>query len=152
MGTFATLEALEQRQLLSSAPLIAKSRLVKEVEPNDDKAQATAFALHAPSGVAQLKGRFKNNDDRDYFTFTATRSGRMTVKVRGLGGTFAKFEIETAASADVFETEPNNGVNQGSFKIQSGVTYIIRIEKNNPGDHHRYITKLKLRQRDVAGA
>lgn len=145
MSGYAGLEALEPRRMLSSAFLAANARVVKEVEPNDDQGSANAFVLHR-SGNARLKGTFKNNGDRDYFTFTATRSGRMNVNVLGLGGTFAKVEIETAASVDVFETEPNDGINTGSFRVNAGVTYIIRVEKNNPGDHARYVTRLKLQR------
>lgn len=146
MAAPATLELLEPRRLMAFTylPLVG-ARVVKETEPNDDKAAATAFVLHSPSGNARLKGTFKNNDDRDYFTFTAPRSGRMQVNVRGLGGTFAKLEIETLGGQDVFETQPNDGVNRGSFDLQNGVTYIVRIEKQNPGDHHRYLARLKLR-------
>lgn len=140
------LEWLEPRCLMSFIHLpLNSARIVRESEPNDDKASANAFVLHSPSGNARLKGTFKNSGDRDYFRFTAPRSGRMQVDVRGLGGTFAKLEIETQTDRDVFETEPDDGVNSGTFRVQSGQTYVVRIEKHRPGDHPRYLVRLKLR-------
>lgn len=101
---------------------------VVEIEPNNTASQATRFSMPAGDSV-HLKGISQNQDDKDFFAFTAATTGMIAVSVQSNGG--AKLEIETLAGVDVFETEPNDGINRGSFSAQSGTTYLVRLRSPN---------------------
>lgn len=97
-----------------------------ESENNNTKARADAFKLNA-NGVARLTGRSVNQDDRDFFVFTASKNGSLQVTVTNTGGATAKLEIETAGGLDVFETQPSDGINSGVFNVRAGKTYFVRL-------------------------
>jgi hypothetical protein len=98
---------------------------VAEQENNDTQASANSFALPAGAKV-DLVGTSENKDDKDFFTFTAPVDGTLHVEVRAANGNFAAVEVESDASVDVLETEPNNGVNRASGTVQAGQRYFIR--------------------------
>lgn len=100
--------------------------VVAESESNDSKALADAFAFNA-AGAAQLTGRSRNHDDKDFFVFTATQTGTVQVSVTATNGVFAQLEVERPSGIDVFETQPNDGVNSGSFAVQEGLKYFVRL-------------------------
>ncbi len=95
----------EGRHLASSAPIVVQS------------GQATVF-----SGVSQ------NHNDKKFFSFTPPTSGQLQVQVLTSNGVFAQLEIERAStSVNVFETEPNNGVNSGTVNVTAGTLYLLRV-------------------------
>jgi Ca2+-binding RTX toxin-like protein len=99
---------------------------ITENENNGSKALADRFSLDA-GGLATLRGTSLNKDDKDFFVFKATSSGLLNVQVLTTNGRFAQLEIETAAGLQVFETQPNDGMNSGSVNITAGTTYFIRL-------------------------
>ena len=100
--------------------------VVTESENNNVKGLADVFAFDA-GGTARLLGTSANHDDKDFFAFRASSSGTVSVVVTSPNGTFAQVEIENAGSVDVFETEPNDGINSGSFAVTAGMTYFVRL-------------------------
>lgn len=119
----------------------AKSVGVRDVEPNDTKAQAVAFAFSNKRPV-KLRGDFASVNDRDYFTFTAARTETIRLKTQGLGRRFTQIEVENAASQKIFETDPGDGVLNGTFVVQAGVTYTVRVRPDD-GLPPRYRIKLE---------
>jgi hypothetical protein len=101
-----------------------------ESEPNDRKDMADAFDLGA-DGQAQLQGAASGHRDRDFFRFTGSTSGTLSVAVESTGGPTAKLQIEDAFGNKMIETEPNNGVNSGSFQVTAGTSYFIRLRSPN---------------------
>jgi len=96
---------------------------------------ATATGITLTAGqTAVVSGTSQNHDDRKFFTFTPPHSGTLQVVVQSGNGVFAKAEIEVAAtSADVFETDPNDGINSGSFAVTGGRNYILRLRAPGNG-------------------
>lgn len=81
-----------------------------------------------PGQALTFSGVSQNHDDRKFFTFTAPQTGTMQLVVTTSNGIFAQAEVEIAqSSVDVFETEPNDGINSGSFPVLSGRTYLLRL-------------------------
>lgn len=104
-------------------------RLVQETESNDSKSSADAFTF-PETNSAQLQGISASKRDSDYFVFTASATGTIQVSVNATGAT-VQLEVETAAGVDVFETEPNDGIDSGSFQVQQGVKYYIRLRSKS---------------------
>lgn len=104
---------------------------IAESEPNNDARSAKKFGLDA-AGKAKLTGVSTSKDDSDFFVFTATKSGTLSVNVASTTGTQpASLEVETPGSINVFETEPKNGVNSGSFQVVAGTTYTFRFRSKS---------------------
>ena len=103
-----------------------RPRTIVEAEPNDRKEQANAFGLDV-DGVAQIKGIASGQRDRDFFRFTATSNGSMKVAVESPTSSAAKLQVEDAIGNKMFETEPKNRVDSGSFQVTAGTTYFIRV-------------------------
>jgi hypothetical protein len=97
---------------------------VAEIEPNNSESQATSFQFSAAESVV-LRGSSSSQNDKDYFAFTANASGPVTVGVNSNAG--AKLEVSTRAGAQLFETEPKDGVNSGTFQTVAGTTYLLRM-------------------------
>lgn len=100
--------------------------VITENESNNEKRLADRFALDA-NGLATLLGTSVNKKDKDYFVFTAQQSGTIHVQVLATNGVFAQLEVENAAGRDLLETEPNHGINSGSFDVTAGGVYFIRL-------------------------
>lgn len=47
--------------------------------------------------------------------------------VSGASGTQAQLEISNQNGLQLFETEPNNGLNSGQIQLTAGRTYILRM-------------------------
>ena len=97
---------------------------VAEFEPNNSESQATPFQLPATEAVI-LRGNSTSQNDKDYFAFTAHVSGPVTVEVNSNAG--AKLEVATRAGAQLFESEPKDGVNSGTFQSVAGTAYLLRL-------------------------
>ncbi|MDX1927687.1 MAG: hypothetical protein SFV81_14290 [Pirellulaceae bacterium] len=97
---------------------------VAEIEPNNSESQATSFQFSAAESTV-LRGSSSSQNDKDYFAFTAIASGPVTVGVNSNAG--AKLEVTTRAGAQLFETEPKDGVNSGTFQTVAGTFYLLRM-------------------------
>lgn len=103
--------------------------VVVETEANNTPSKANPFAFGNLTAV-QLQGTASGKRDSDFFKFTAAESGTINVAVTATGA-LVQLEIETSSSINVFETDPNDGINSGSFQVQAGVTYIIRLRSKS---------------------
>lgn len=103
---------------------------ITENESNGSKSLADRFALDA-GGFATLRGVSANQNDKDFFVFTAPRSGRLDVNVLAPGGSFAQLEVENASGQHLFETDPNDGINSGGFNVAAGGVYFIRLRSKD---------------------
>jgi hypothetical protein len=103
---------------------------ISESEPNDRKEQADAFELGA-DGQAQLQGIASGLRDRDFYRFTASADGTLSVSVEATAGPVPKLQVEDEFGNKMLETEPNNGLNSGGFTVTGGTTYFIRLR--SPG-------------------
>lgn len=112
---------------------------VVESEPNNTQSQANTFAF-PDTGAVQLQGTSAGKKDNDFFKFTAVESGTINVTVAATGS-LVQLEVETSASVNVFETEPKDGVNSGSFQVQAGVTYLVRLRSKSDASG-AYLTDL----------
>jgi hypothetical protein len=128
------MEQLESRTLLST--------LTNESEPNNGRAAADAIAFDAADGAATLSGTISDRRDRDFFRFTAENENTVAVNVSGQGGFRAKLSIEDSAGVKLFESEPNDGVNSGSFQIQAGQSVFVRVrgQSNSMGSYRVDLT------------
>ena len=115
---------------------------VSESEVNDTHAQATPFALGGDRAV-QLVGTSQDKDDEDFFTFTPTSSGGLSVHVLTTNDNVPALEVEDVTGQEVFETEPNNGVNTGTFQLSAGTTYFLRL-RSKTDDAAAYVVELNL--------
>lgn len=97
---------------------------VVELEPNNTESQATQFQFSGAETVT-LHGNSTSQDDKDYFVFTANASGSVNVAVSSAAG--AKLEVTTRQGAELFETEPKDGLTSGSFQSVAGTTYLLRL-------------------------
>jgi hypothetical protein len=90
---------------------------------------ATATPITLSVGqTATVTGVSQNHDDKKFFSFTPPQSGTLRVVVETTNGTFAQVEIENArTSVQVFETDPNDGVNTGSVAVTGGTPYLLRV-------------------------
>lgn len=104
---------------------------VSETETNDIKAAADLAPLGS-NGIVQIAGTSLNNDDKDFFRFTAENSGTLDIVVNSGNGVFAEVDVEAADGAKILETDPDDGVNTASGTIVAGVTYFVRVRA--PGD------------------
>lgn len=106
--------------------------LVSESEVNDRQSQADAFSLDV-TGNATLTGVSQSDGDKDFFVFTPAESGLLNVSVESGNGNFAQLEIETLAGVSIFETEPNDGINNGSVSVTGGAIYFVRLRSKTDG-------------------
>jgi hypothetical protein len=117
------LEVLEHRALLSATTI--------EIEPNDKAATATIAQFDPSDSAAQLAGNIATRKDRDFFQFTAPSSGSVNLTLAGTSGLVPKVEVENSQRAEVFQTEPHDGINSGSFAVEAGQSYTLRIESKD---------------------
>jgi hypothetical protein len=104
---------------------------VAEVEPNDLRSDARLFDFPGASPVALL-GVSTSKDDRDFFAARAGQAGELRAQVVASdGGIVAALEVEDELGNTVLETEPNNGLNTGSFLAVAGRLYYFRLR--SPG-------------------
>lgn len=115
--------------------------VVQESEPNNTKASADRFNL-AAGNTAQLVGTSRNHDDKDFFVFRPTTNGVLQIRVASTNGRFAQLEIENARGIELFETEPNDGVNSGRLNVVAGQNYFIRLRAtgNQPAGYRANLT------------
>ena len=134
-------EALEARTMMSVS--------VNEVEPNDGQSAATVAPL-SPGEETILLGTAVDKHDRDFFRITPTAGGRVELVVEAAHGTAPQVEIESPASDDLFETEPEDGMNRGSFVVSAGTTLLLRVRSvdDAPSD---YRVILSLQEEDGDG-
>lgn len=114
-----------------STPLAPASSIVNEVESNDSKARANRVALESV-GTTQIQGTSQSSNDKDFYAVTPTTSGILRVQVTSTGAGVAKLTVENAAGRKYFETEPNDGVDGGSFAVTAGTTYYFRLRSADP--------------------
>src|SRR4051794_15372920 len=89
-GFRPAVEPLEDRMMPSVTT-------VAERESNNTKSAATAFSL-TPGNQVKLQGASRGTRDADYFKFTATQGGTLSVSVASTNGHVPKL---SAASADM---------------------------------------------------
>lgn len=95
----------------------------------ENRRLATATAITVTPGQATvLTGTSLNHDDRKFFRFTPSRSGTLRVVVESSNGVFAQVEVENAiTSANVLETDPNDGVNTATGPVTGSTPYLLRV-------------------------
>lgn len=120
-----SLETFERRQMMTVT--------VVDLEPNDTHAGATAFEITAAEPVV-LEGVSQGSHDPDFFTFTAASDGVLSALVSSPSGAKPALEIETAQGQDVLETEPNDGVNAASMRVDAGIKYFVRVRATGDAD------------------
>lgn len=103
---------------------------INETENNNKKSMANPFTLD-DSGTAVLVGTSQNKDDKDFFVFTAPRSGTLSVTVQTTNGRFAKVEVEDQFSVDILETDPSDGINSARGSVIAGRTYYVRVRSED---------------------
>jgi Ca2+-binding RTX toxin-like protein len=108
-----------------AAPPTGQTVVVNEAENNNRNNRANRIHLFAGNPV-ELRGTSTSSRDKDFFVFTAQASGSVAVNVQSLTG-LASLEVEDVLSNDIFETEPKDGVNSGSFNVVAGRTYFVRL-------------------------
>ena len=114
-----SVETLESRALMSATTM--------EIEPNNSLATATVAQFDPADNAAHLVGTLANRDDKDFFRFTAPATGTMQLGLQTDAGVAVKLEVDSA-QGEVFETDPNHGVNSGSFSVTAGQTYSLRVQ------------------------
>ncbi len=116
------------------------ANLLVESEVNDSKSAADEFALGTDKFV-ELSGTSTSSDDKDFFRFVAPLTGTLFVSVRSTNGNIPAAEMEDAASVNVLETEPHDGVNTASGEVTAGSIYFLRVRSVND-DAADYIVKV----------
>lgn len=129
------LENLEARQLLTT--------VTGESEPNDSIASADRFQFDMADGAAELRGTIANDRDRDTFVFTAPQSGTVQLRAPANGSLLPDVDVETVNSVKLFETEPNDGIFGGSFRVSQGQVIRVRVEGKNDTTGS-YVVQLRL--------
>jgi hypothetical protein len=152
-ASFAGLETMEPRLLLAATP--AAVTTVREREPNDSFVNANSFVLPENGGV-RLRGRFQTNNDRDLFTFTATKTGRVLVNLAPRKNAFPRMIVKIPGGRSVLRIEPNVNATFGQFRVQVGQTYTVLLRKNQPFGTPQYQAEFRYNQggarnRDGAG-
>lgn len=102
------------------------SHVTREAEPNNSVSRANAAELSA-DGHGTLEGVSDNKRDKDYFVIQPTESGTVHVRVNAAGGDIAKLEVKNAQGIQLFDTDPNDGINSGSFQVEAGQRYLLRL-------------------------
>lgn len=126
------IDSLERRQMLSAT--------VVETEPNEYYA-SNSFQL-TPEEPTQLVGEISDANDRDFFRFTAEADGRVSVGVDPNAP--VDVEVETSQEQEVFENEPRDGLFSGSFRVEQGTSYRIRVRDADLGGPASYTVDLRL--------
>lgn len=84
------------------------------------------------SGYAQLTGTVAGERDTKRFSFTATKSGVMTVALSpDASGMYPELEVDDAATGrELLELEPHErrGSTSGAFAVVAGRTYVLKVE------------------------
>ncbi|MCA9151581.1 MAG: hypothetical protein KDA92_19850, partial [Planctomycetales bacterium] len=78
-------------------------------------------------GRVRLTGTSESSSDSDYFRFVASRTGVVSLRTNTLNNNMAAIEVEDSNSVNVFETEPNDGIVSGAFRVQEGESYTVRV-------------------------
>ncbi|MCS7045973.1 MAG: hypothetical protein NZO58_06425, partial [Gemmataceae bacterium] len=79
------------------------------------------------NGLATFTGTSKNHDDKLYFAFTAPTTGAVNVNITFTNRRPSRLKVEDRTGTTLFETQPNDGVNSGSFAVREGTVYFIRV-------------------------
>lgn len=111
-------DCLEERYMLSAS--------ITEVEVNDRAALANSFDV-PPDGIVQIQGVSTSKRDKDFFRLVAPTSGPVDLVVSAPGGRFAQLELKDTAGNELFETEPNDGINSGRVTLTGGQAYLLRM-------------------------
>lgn len=130
-----SLESLERREVFSATVL--------EMEPNDRGRAATPVVV-PDDGIVHLAGVAAGRADKDFFIFRAPASGPASLVADAAAGKDIKVEVETLASVDIFETEPNDGINEGTFDLVAGQRYLLRVRSAERVGDVAYTVHLQL--------
>ena len=90
---------------------------------------ATPIVFSA-DGVAQVLGTSASHKDKRFFTFTASRTGTLSVALVRVGDSpYADLQIERAGvEGDLLELEPHEGrPSSGTVNVVAGATYVLRL-------------------------
>lgn len=104
---------------------------VLETESNNTKATANRV-FFGRSTPTQIEGIANTSADRDFFRLRATVGGTVNLSAIGFGGN-VKFSVEDSLGNKLFESEPNRGINAGSFVAEAGRTYFLRVRTPSAG-------------------
>lgn len=107
-------------------------RTVVEEEVNDSRSSANPVVF-GPDQMVRLTGTAESKNDDDFFRFTASESGELSVSVNTTDGALAKLSIEDSMGNKIAETEPNDGVNVVTGQVTAGVNYYVRMRSTDKG-------------------
>ena len=116
-------ERLDRREVMSAT--------IFESEPNNTKATADVVQLDATDNAAQVSGAIINRKDEDFFRYQPTADGTLSLNLNDGPTLSAKISVEDAAGRKLFESEPRNGVANGSFPVTAGQDVFIRMRSQN---------------------
>ena len=115
------IDVLEAKRMLTT--------IITEIEPNDVKEAATEVSFDAADSAAEIRGEIATDRDQDFFAFTASESGAIAVVPSG--AISPKISVENGAGEKLFETDPNDGIVQGSFQVNVGDRVYVRVRGAN---------------------
>ncbi len=83
-------------------------------------------------GIAQITGTSVNEDDKQYFSFTATQTGTLTISpVADTNGRYPKIDVRNGTTGrELLELEPEDddgGPTSGQIPLIAGNSYLLRI-------------------------
>lgn len=83
-------------------------------------------------GIAQITGTSANEDDKKYFSFTATETGTLTISpVADTNGRYPKIDVRNGTTGrELLELEPEDddgGPTSGQIPLLAGNTYLLRV-------------------------
>ncbi|MCA9246851.1 MAG: hypothetical protein KDA42_07035, partial [Planctomycetales bacterium] len=121
-----------------------------ETENNNSRKIADRFEL-GDDGVAGLSGESVNKKDKDFFAFVAQQSGALNLRVEA-NGADVQLKVQDSAGNKIFETHPNDGVNEGTVEVVEGETYYLRLRSTSKTDAGQYLVALNLGDAAVSAA
>lgn len=154
--SFAGLETLEARTLLSAAPgadaagaAVSQARArqrnrvdtVREVEPNDRRIDATVFTIDQKP--VWLRGKIRPLTEKDFFRFTAAED--VTVRVTSIPRFFhwARAIVLNDQGRVVASTNPFGSRQQVEFRAEVGRDYLIRVSAGDVRFTNNYIVQVE---------
>jgi Ca2+-binding RTX toxin-like protein len=83
-------------------------------------------------GLAQINGTSMNEDDKKFFSFTATQTGTLTISpVPDTNGRYPKIDVRNGTTGrELLELEPEDddgGATSGQIPLLAGNSYLLRV-------------------------
>lgn len=114
------------RKIFFLLSILLTSTLLADVEPNNNCNSANSIALNSTVD-GSLRRNTPNKDWDDYYTFTASSSGTVTIYTENFSGDMDAYLYNSNCGSQLTQDTSNNSNIYITYNVTAGTTYKLRL-------------------------